>query len=641
MKVSLHEFGPFRLYPSKHVLLRYGRPVPLTPEAFEVLTALVRNGGEVLRKDDLLKRVWPDSYAEASNLTVRVSELNRTLGRTFDGREYVETISRRGYRFQVQVKDLEEDLAEDSISQESLLRSDADTRVRERPPRQAARLLIAAATVIVLGLSAWLLLKRRPRPPAEINTGVRSIAVLPFHSLSATPDQEYLGLGLPDALITRLGGLHQIVVRPTDSVTKYAAGQEDPVAAGRQLRVGTVLDGSIQRSGNSVRVTVRLLRVADGEQLWSDTFDERFTNMFAVEDSISQQVAKALELQLSGAEQQQLTKRYTDNSEAYQFYLKGRYFWGKRTPAGVDESIKYFESAIRSDPKYALAYAGLAESYTLLGSSGYSQMRPQEAMPEAKSAAEHALAIDSSLAEAHTSLAYVKLIYDRDWAGSEEEFKRALELNPGNTTTLHWYSHYLTAMGRHEESIARSKRALEIDPVNLSLNEHLAWAYLMARKYDLATEQCRKTIEMDPSFALAHRRLGEAYLYQGDYPQAVAEFQKGSHLSGGAIVYRALLGEGEALAGQKDDARHTLDDLEKLAQQRYVSSSALAIVSLGLGDKDQVFRWLDKALDERSDSLVYVNVDPTYDSLRSDGRWPALLRRLKLDGPERELASGK
>jgi DNA-binding winged helix-turn-helix (wHTH) protein/TolB-like protein/Flp pilus assembly protein TadD len=632
MKVSLHEFGPFRLYPSKHLLLRYGKPLPLTPKAFEVLNVLVRNGGELFRKDDLLRKVWPDSYADAANLTVHITELNRTLGRTSDGREYVETIPRKGYLFQAPVKHLEQDAPEEPIGRAHLPHDgDSGGGVREVSTPRRSRLLVAPAAAVLLLMGGWLYLKRRAKPPAERSRGAPSIAVLPFHSIGASPDQEYLGLGLPDALITRLGGVHQIVVRPTGSVTRYLKGEEDPVSAGRQLRVAAVLDGTIQRSSDSIRVVVRLLKVADGSQLWTGTFDEPFTNMFAVEDSISQEVAKALEVQLSGEEQQQLGKRYTDNIEAYQFYLKGRYFWGKRTPASVNESIKYFQNAIDKDPRYALAYAGLADSYILLGSSGYSQLPPKDAMPKAKAAAEHALAIDTALAEAHTSLAYVKLIYDWDWAGSKQEFDRALQLNPGDTTALHWYSHYLSAMGRHQESIAASRRALDINPVDLSLNEHLAWTYLMARQYGLAAEQCDKTLELDPSFALAHRRLGEADLYRRQYPEAVEEFQKGLQLSGGAVVYQALLGEAKALAGQKGDAATILGNLEKLARQRYVSSSAPATVYLGLGDKDRAFQWLEMAVDERTDSLAYAKVDPAYDSLRSDPRWAALLHRLKLD----------
>lgn len=625
-KVSIHEFGSFRLYPSEHLLLRYGTTVSLTPEAFALLNTLVENAGDVLRKEELLRKVWPDSYAEAANLTVHVEELNRALGRTLEGREYVETVARKGYVLQVPVKHLEQDLPDEFPGA-------ADRTARIRQVSAARRILLPTATAIavIVLIGGFLLFKRHPKPPAVANAGLHSIAVLPFHSLNASPDQEYLGLGLPDDLITRLGGVHEIVVRPTSSVTKYLLGDDDPVAAGRQLRVDDVLDGTIQRSGEAVRVTVRLLRVADGAQLWSQAFDEQFTNMFAVEDSISQEVARALELRLTGQEQQQLTRRYTENSQAYQSYMRGRYLWGRRTPATVNESINYFRSAIQADPRYGLAYAGLAESYILLGSSGYSQLRPREAMPKARTAAEHALALDGTLAEAHTSLAYVKLIFDWDWPGSKQEFERALALNPGDTTALHWYSHYLSAMGLHGDSIATAKRALAINPVDLSLNEHLAWTYLMARQYAAAVEQCRTTLELEPNFALAHRRLGEAYLYQQQYPQAVEEFKKGLQLAGGAVVYEALLGEAEARAGQTDEARRIVDDLEKSARQKYVAPSTIAIVYVGLGDKDQAFHWLDKALADRDDTLAYLKVDPTYDSLRSDRRWVVLLQRLKLN----------
>lgn len=502
---------------------------------------------------------------------------------------------------------------------------------RRRSASRRIRLPMAMSIACLALLGGLYLLRRRSKPLAPPAASMRSIAVLPFRSLSGSPDQEYLGLGLPDTLITKLAGLHEIVVRPTGSIARYLQGDDDPVAAGRQLRVGDVLEGTIQRLGDNVRVTVRLLRVADGAELWAQAFDDRFTNMFAVEDSISEQVAKALELQLSGQEQQQLTKRYTESSEAYQSYLRGRYLWGRRTPASANESLSYFQSAIRSDPRYALAYAGLAESYILLGSSGYGQLPPRDAMPKARADAERALAIDSTLGEAHTSLAYVKLIFDWDWPGSKQEFNRALELNPGDTTALHWYSHYLSAMGLHDQSIATAKRAFEINPVDLSLNEHLAWTYLMARQYGAAIEPCRKTLELEPNFALAHRRLGEAYLYQQRYPLAIGEFQKGLQLSGGAVVYRALLGEAEALAGQTDEAREIVADLEKAAHQTYVAPSTIAIIYVGLGDKDRALHWLYEALSDRDDTLAFLKVDPTYDGLRSDPRWAVLLQKLKLD----------
>ncbi|HXJ92816.1 MAG TPA: tetratricopeptide repeat protein [Terriglobia bacterium] len=652
MAAKLYEFGPFTLRPSEHRLLRDGRPVSLSPKAFDVLLLLVESAGGLVSKDDLAKKVWPSGFSEEANLTANIAALRKALGHRPDGQEYIETVPRLGYRFTPWSNQAVTGFELDPNAPAALPTVEAveakrnrvnvtphrgrppvtstlgDFLSRRKPSRKLTLALVAFVALLAVGL--WSQFRRRPEP-SQVSAGTRSIAVLPFQSLSSSPDQEYLGLGLPDALITQLGGLRQIVVRPTGSIRQYSPKGIDPLAAGRELKVDSVLVGSVQRSEDRIRVTVRLLRVADGAQLWADTFDEKFTDLFAVEDSISQQVSKALALQLSGQEQQQLAKRYTQNSDAHQLYLKGRYFWGKRTPAGVDESIHYFQQAIAADPQYALAYSGLADSYLLQGSSGYSQLRPQEAMQKAMAAAERALALDDTLAEAHTSLGYVKLIFAWDWQGAEQEFHRALELNPSDTTALHWYSHYLTAMGRHQESVAASKRALAINPVDLPLNEHLAWVYIMARQYDLAVDQCRKTLEMDPDFALAHRRLGETYEYQGKYPEAIAEFQKALELSGGAIVYKALLGQAYALSGRREDAERSLRELMQLSRERYISSTLIAAIYLDLGEHDQAFHWLDKAYEERSDLLTYAKVDPTFDGLHSDPRWAGLLERLKLE----------
>jgi DNA-binding winged helix-turn-helix (wHTH) protein/TolB-like protein/Tfp pilus assembly protein PilF len=651
MAADLYEFGPFTLQPSEHRLLRDGRPVTLSPKAFDILLLLVQNAGGLVSKDDLAKKVWPGGFAEEANLTANIAALRKALGHRPDGDEYIETVPRLGYRFTALANEADAGSELDSDGPDALptargaqakpnrahvtphrdfpaVAGTVGESLTQRKPSRKVTLAVAGLTAL-LAVGLWLQSKRRPGTN-QVSAGTSSIAVLPFQSLSSSPDQEYLGLGLPDALITQLGGLRQIVVRPTGSIRRYSASGIDPVAAGRELKVDSVLVGSVQRLEDRIRVTVRLLRVSDGAQLWSDTFDENFTDLFGVEDSISQQVTKALALQLSGQEQQQLAKRYTQNSDAHQLYLKGRYFWGKRTPAGVDESIGYFQQAIAADPQYALAYAGLADSYLLQGSSGYSELRPQEAMQKAMAAAERALALDDTLAEAHTSLGYVKLIFAWYWQGAEQEFHRALELNPSDTTALHWYSHYLTAMGRHDESLAASKRALAINPVDLPLNEHLAWVYIMAHQYDRAVDQCRKTLEMDPDFALAHRRLGEAYEYQGKHPEAIAEFQKALQLSGGAVVYKALLGGAYASSGRREDAERSLRELTELSRKRYISSTLIAAIYLDLGDRDQAFHWLDKAYEERSDLLTYAKVDPTFDSLHSDPRWAALLEWLKL-----------
>jgi tetratricopeptide (TPR) repeat protein len=431
-------------------------------------------------------------------------------------------------------------------------------------------------------------------------------------------------------LITRLGNLRQVVVRPVGAVRKYAHTEQDPIVAGRELKVETVLDGSIQRLGDRTRITVRALRVDDGTQLWADAFDEKLSDMFAAEDSISQKVAGALAIRVTSEEQTQLARPSTQSSEAYQLYLKGRFFWNKRTNEGLEKGASYFERALQIDPKFALAYSGLADSYVLLGSYGHGHMSPRQAMLRAKAAAEKALAIDDTLAEAHASLAFAKLNYDWDWPAVEKEFHRALELGPNNVRTHHWFSHYLTAMGRTQEALEESKRAVGLNPTDVVINEHLGWCHLMVHQYDQAIEQCRRTLEMDSGFVQARQVLGLAYLYSGRFPEAIDEFQKQAQATEDSHVPKALLARAYALSGRTADAEKILHTLEDLAKQRYVSSSDMAVICADLREKDRAFWWLEKAYEDRSNSLIYLKLDPAFDLLRSDRRFAALSARIGL-----------
>ena len=487
-------------------------------------------------------------------------------------------------------------------------------------------------TVVIVGVAlasfyVWWHLRAKHN---TVSASERSIAILPFRPLEATAEDEYLGLGMTDALITRLSNLHKIIVRPVGAVRKYAK-EDDPIAAGRQLAVQSVLEGSVQRSGDRTRVTVRLLRVADGELLWGGEFDEKFTDMFTVEDSISQKVANALTVNLSGDEQKQLLRPFTENSDAYLLYMKGRFFWNKRTVDGVKKSIDYFQKAIAADPNYALAYAGLADSYTLAGSYGYSILPPKEAMPKAEAAATKALELDDSLAEAHASLGYIKLIYDWDWAGAEQEFRRAIALNPLYDNAHHWYSHELVALGRKDEAMAEARRALEISPSDTVMNEHMGWTYLMARDYDHAIQSARKAIEMEPDFLLAHRVLGLAYQYKGQHEEANAEFERGVEISHGDPVARAYLARSYAAAGRKDQATQILNELVQLSAKQYVPPLEIALTYLALDKNNEAFDWLHKACDERASALVYLKVNQAFDPVRSDPRFQDLQLRLHLN----------
>ena len=672
MKNKYFRFGDFRLYPTEHLLLREHAPLPLAPKAFDLLVLLVQNSGHLVKREILMETIWPDSFVEETNITVNISLLRKALGNISDGQPYIETVPRKGYRFNaavVECEDADEPTVSESasVSQKSnedvMLPSDEGSGLSgvgdtvspaselsaaatplplpsDKPAAptpapvagwraSATRVLVMTAACVALVLALFYYWSHWRAKSNPVSASERSIAILPFRPLEATPGDEYLGLGMTDALITRLSNLHKIIVRPVGAVRKYATA-DDPIAAGRQLAVQSVLEGSIQRSGDRTRVTVRLLRVADGELLWGDEFDEKFTDMFTVEDSISQKVANALTINLTGDEQKQLLRPFTVNNEAYQLYMKGRFFWNKRTVDGVKKSLDYFQQAIVADPNYALAYAGLADSYTLAGSYGYIILPPREAMPKAEAAAAKALAIDDSLAEAHASLGYIKFTYDWDWAGAEEEFKHAIALNPAYDNAHHWYSHELMALGRTDEALAEARRALELSPSDTVMNEHMGWTYLMARDYDRAIQSAHKAIEMDPDFLLAHRVLGLSYEYQGRHDEAIAEFRHGVELSHGDPVAKAFLARSYAAAGQKEQATQILNELLQLATRQYMPPAEIAATYTALGRNDEAFTWLNKAYDERAAALVYLKINRDYDPIRGDARFQDLLQRMHL-----------
>lgn len=429
---------------------------------------------------------------------------------------------------------------------------------------------------------------------------------------------------MADTLITRLSNIKQIIVRPISAVRNYGGLDQDAMAAGREQRVDAVLDGNIQKSGEQIRVTVRLVNIADGQQLWVDKFDEKMTNIFAVQDSISERVAAALAVKLSGEETEFLTKRYTSNTEAYQLYVKGRYLWNKRTGEALRKSIEYFNQAIEKDPNYALAYAGLADAYAVL--PGHGRALPEETLPKAKAAAQKALDIDSQLPEAHTTLASLSAD-EWDWAEADRRFKRALELNPNYPTAHQWYGEYLVHVGRLGEALQEFKRALELDPTSLIINSLLGEALYLDRRYDEAIDQLQKTLEMDPNFAVAHTALGLAYEQKSMHNEAKSVFEKAVNLSGGATNLVALLGVAHVKCGNKSEARNVLDKLNKLVIQKRAQPHDLAIIYTGLGNKDRAFEWLEKAYQERSWLILYLKTDPFFDPLRSDPRFKGLLSR--------------
>jgi TolB-like protein/Tfp pilus assembly protein PilF len=428
---------------------------------------------------------------------------------------------------------------------------------------------------------------------------------------------------MADDLITRLSNLRQVTVRPTSAVLKYAgdeSGAPNPVAAGKALGVESVLKGSIRRAGERIRVTVQLVSVRDGTPLWAEKFDEKFTDILSVQEAVAEQVSQALVLQLTGDERRLLTKRYTNNPEAYQLYLKGRFFWEKRSEKDLKKAIVYFQQAVDLDPDYALAYAGIAHCYAPLSSLGY--VPAKEGRPRQKAAAMKALELDDTLAEAHTVLAAYLFSYEWDWVRSEQEFKRAMDLNPNYPTTYLWYGVFLEKLGRQEENLAARRRAQELDPLNMVINQSVGRALFLNGRTDQAIEQLLKTLELHPSYPPAHSDLGEIYLQQGRYEEAIAQFQQAED--------KGSLGHAYAVSGNRSEAQKLLAELKERSPQRYNAPFEIALIYTGLGDKDRAFAWLEKAYAERITPLITIKIDQRFNSLRSDARFADLLRRVGL-----------
>lgn len=486
--------------------------------------------------------------------------------------------------------------------------------------------IAAAVAVIVLALGAFSLIAYLHARNTEV--AIDSIAVLPFQNRSTEPDTEYLSDGLAESLIYRLSQLPNLKVSPTSSVFHYKGKEIDPVKVGKELGVSAVLSGRIVQRGDYLTISAELVDVRYNKLLWGEQYERKMSELLQTQREIAREIVDKLKIKVSG-EEKGLAKHYTENNEAYQLYLKGRFYWNKRTDEGFQKALQYFQQAIERDPSFALAYSGLADTYNLLGGpEAGGDMPPNEMFPKAKAAALKAMEIDETLAEPHVSLAHVKYFYDRDWAGAEREYKRAIELNPNYSVAHHWYAIYLSVVGRQGEALAEIRRAQELDPFSLSINAWLGRILALAGQPEQAVEQLRKTLELDPNFMLAHLRLGQSYEEKGMYDEAISEFKQVLQLSGGKPLGIAALGHAYALEGKRDEAQKNLAELLRLSQQRYVSPASIAIIYVALDDKDQAFAWLDKANEIRDMNVVRLKVDPRFASLRSDPRFADLVRRI-------------
>lgn len=569
----VYEFGPFRLDDTEHCLLRDGEPIPLKLKAFETLRALVQSHGHVLAKAELMKTIWPDTIVEENNLEQSISLLRKTLGARQNEPKYIETIPRRGYRFVASVKEGWED----------------------------------------------------PVDPAT----VRSLAVLPLENLSGDLAPEHFADGMTDALITDLAKIGVLRVISRTSVMRYRGTREPLPEIAQKLHVDAVVEGSVQRSADRVRINVQLIHAATERHLWTETYERDQSDVLVLQSEVARAIAREIKIKLTPQEEVCLASTRPVHREAYEAYLKGLYHWNKQAPQGVQKALEYFQQAIEKDPGYALAYARLADCHNRLGT--FELRSPQESFAKATAAAMKALELDEKLAEAHTALAFARLYYDWDWPGAEREYRRALELNPGSGEAHEWYSFYLMTMARTEESLAEMKRAHELDPLSLNITTWLGWPFYYARQYDQAIEQFRKALDMEPNYWYAMYCLGLAHTRKGEFSEAITALQKASALSTGSPgLVEAALAYAYAVAGQRGEAEKVLDELNELSKQRGVSPYFMAILYTGLGEKDQAFGWLEKAYEKRVGRLVQLKKEPMFDSLRSDPRFTDLLRRIGL-----------
>ncbi|MCA1837217.1 MAG: tetratricopeptide repeat protein [Actinobacteria bacterium] len=602
-------------------------------EAASYESALALYGGDLLVED--LYEDW--AAARREQLRALRQELLVKLAHLYEsGGEYGRSIER--------LKELVADDASNEEAHRRLMSLYARTGNRRQSLRQyqqcreaLERELQAAPEPATVELHERIISGRLPSLPPVAGrerddfAARDSLAILPLTNAGADPDAEYLSDGITESIINSLSQLPALRVLARSTVFRYKGREVDPQEVGRALGVRAVLTGRVMRLGERLVIRAELVDASDGAQLWGGQYDRDFSDVLAVQEEIARQISESLQLKLTGEERKLLTRRHTDNTEAYHAYLRGRYCWNKRTEEELSKSVEYFRRAIKMEPNYALAYAGLADSYIVLGSFGISALAPSEAFPRAKEAATRALEIDETLAEAHASLAFCLESYDWNWAAACTEFKRAIELKPDCTTAHHWYGlEYLTAVGRLDEAYAEIKRAHELEPLSLSIHTDYGFLPYLMRQYDRAIEEYRKSLELDQGFVYTHWKLGLAYEQRAMYEEAIAEFQKAIALSCGSAQAVVLLGHAYAVSGRRTEALKVLDELNELSKRRYVSSYRVAAIHLGLGEKEQAFEWLERAYEEHDAWLVWLKVDPVLDDLHEDPRFADLMRRVGL-----------
>jgi TolB-like protein/DNA-binding winged helix-turn-helix (wHTH) protein len=623
---SYYSFGEFRFDPRGRVLFRSGEMVPLYPKAIEVLACLVERRGKVTTKEDLLARVWPDTFVEESTLTRSISVLRKALGDTPNGHAFILTVPKRGYRF---VADVREECAGDGSKLATPTLPQAAAALRQEKKLGTNRSVravwvagLVAAAIVATAFLSWMRLRAKPVSSARL-----MIAVLPVQNLTGDTDREYISDGLTESIIAELGRMNpeRLGVIARTSAMTYKHPSKTVSQIGDELHVQYVIESSLRQSGDHFRITTQLIRVNDQTHLWSQDYDRTVHDLMTVQDDLARAIAVGVRIELAAASHQSLASVRSTSPDAYMAYLEGRYYWNQRSVASLERAIVHLTQATKLDPNFALAYSGLADAYCSLGVIG--DVAPGEAFPKARTAAERALALDDFLAEAHTSLAYVKFSYDWDWSAAEVEFQKAIALNPNYAIAHHWYGQFLRLMGREEDSILEGKKALDLDPRSLIINVEAGLPYHYSQRYDEALSHFRKAVELDPNFALAHHDIGWVLEAEGRYPEAIQEFERAVQISDVAALWSSL-GHAYGMAGRNEDARTVLVRLREIAKQHYVSPSYEAAVHLGLGEYDQAMDLYERAYAERSWAMVWFKIGQYTKPLRGTPRFEALLGKM-------------
>jgi TolB-like protein/DNA-binding winged helix-turn-helix (wHTH) protein/Flp pilus assembly protein TadD len=665
-------FGTYEVSFQSGEVRKAGVRIRVQQQPLKLLEVLLERPGEVVTREELRSRVWPnESFGDFDQaVNIAVAKLRSALGDSAENPRYIETLPKRGYRFIADVSFVDADSRirkPDSASEGTAVTKpghqfqDAGLAVPPEaelghqfkgngltvPPvtdpgpqlqgpglavaarrrlRPTGRVILALAVLLSLAILSVLLVRSRGRRP----TAIRSLAVLPLENLSGDAAQNYFSDGMTDELITDLAQISALRVISRTSVMVYKGAHKSLPQIARELNVDAVVEGTVLRAGDQVRITAQLIDASTDKHIWSQSYEGELRDTLALQDRVARAIAEQIQINLTPREQAALKSATVVNPQAYESYLKGRYFWSKRTADGLKVALAYFNQAIEEDPNYAQAYSGLADTYALLGDWQYAVMTPKEAYPKAKAAALKAVKLDNALGEAHNSLAFVLDGFDWDLDAAGKEFRRAIELNPGYATAHHWYAWHLALLGQYHQAIAEMKKAESVDPLSLIINADLAELLVIAHSYDEAIEQSRKTIEMDPNFAMAHNQLAEAYLQKHMFDQAIAELQKAVQLSGGSPMCNANLARAYTLSGKRSEAMKLLNDLKSSSTARNSHASEVAAIYASLGDKDEAMNWLEKGYAERFNPGVLIR--PAFDPLRSDPRFQRLVQRVGLPG---------